>query len=76
MTITGEENITLFRMISMKSALKLEILGMRHSSGHSVYVRIKKEFNLKGSKQSVLEQFTKIVENAKTELQKTQNTSC
>jgi hypothetical protein len=51
--ITGAE-IELWRLLILKGALKLEVLGMRHSSGKSVYARIKKEFNFKGSKQRVL----------------------
>jgi hypothetical protein len=44
----------------MYQALKLETLGLKHSRG-SVYALIKKEFILKGSKASVLEQFGKLI---------------
>ena len=44
----------------MYQMLKLETKGMKHSRG-SVYAMIKKEFGLKGTKQSVLEQFGKLI---------------
>ena len=51
--ITGPE-IELWRLLALKGALKLEILGMKHSSGKSVSARLKKEFGFKDSKQRVL----------------------
>ena len=61
MMITTPEGINHFRLVSLKLALGLECKGMKHSRG-SAYATIKREFNLKGNKQSVLDQFTKIVE--------------
>ena len=58
--ITGDA-INVYRLITLKHTLSLEIKGM-HRHGRSVYSLIKKEFGLKGSKQSVLDQFTGIVE--------------
>lgn len=63
-TITGPQ-IDLFRLKVLHSALRLEILGMKRR-GRSVYSIVKQEFNLKGSKTKVLEQFTKIVESQST----------
>lgn len=54
MMITGE-GINIFQFLTRKSALKLEIAGLRHSRG-SVYAVCKKAYGLKGSKQRVLEQ--------------------
>ena len=56
MVITEPNKILLFRMHALRSGLKLEIKGMRRS-GRSFYAIIKKEFNLKGTRESVLEQF-------------------
>ena len=50
-----KENINNYRMLSLIQALKLEILGMK-KSGTSAYKMLKVEYNLKGSKQSVLDQ--------------------
>lgn len=49
--------ITAFRLLAMKSALSMELKGMRLSRGPSVFGRIKAEFKLKGSKQKVYDQF-------------------
>ena len=50
-----KENINNYRMLSLIQALKLEILGLK-KSGTSAYKMLKVEYNLKGSKQSVLDQ--------------------
>lgn len=65
--ITGTKNIKLAQMLAQKGALKLETLGLRHSGG-SVYAMIKREYGLRGSKQSVYTQFCELVEKAKGEL--------
>lgn len=65
--ISGKENITLFRLLTLRTALKLEIEGMR-KHGRSAYAIIKKEFGLKGSRQTVYEQFDKLVEESKADL--------
>ena len=57
-------NIDLYRLCTLKSALKLEILGMKRR-GQSVYSIIKNEFGLKGNKQRVFEQFSAKVEALK-----------
>ena len=58
------EEIQSFRMKTLRSALKLEILGMKRR-GRSVYSIIKEEFGFKGNKQKVLQQ----LENALTKAQ-------
>ena len=60
MMITGWENISLFRLITLKHALKLETLGMK-KKGKSAYAVVKEELNLKGSKQKVYEQLENII---------------
>lgn len=54
------EAIELFRMRALRGALKMEIFGMKRR-GQSAYSIIKQEFGLKGNKQSVLEQFEKLI---------------
>jgi hypothetical protein len=49
------QQISLFRLKTLKGALKLEILGMKRN-GRSVYSIVKEEYGFKGSKQKVLEQ--------------------
>ena len=53
--ITGSD-IDLFRMSVLEKALKLELLGMK-GRGRSAYAIIKSEFSIKGSRQSVYNQF-------------------
>lgn len=50
------KGIEVYRAKVLLSALKLEVLGMKRR-GPSVYSIVKREFNLKGSRQSVYEQF-------------------
>ena len=61
MMITGEENISLFRLLTLKAGLKIEIKGMKVTRGRTCYSIIKDEFNLKGNKQKVLTQFEDII---------------
>ena len=44
-----------FRVRALRSALRLEVLGMTRR-GQSVYAIVKEEFGFKGSKQKVLDQ--------------------
>ena len=54
------KEIALFRIKSLRGALKLEILGMKRR-GRSAYSIVKEEFGLKGNKQKVLEQLEKVL---------------
>ena len=59
--ITGKENIERYRLLVLKTKLQLEIsTGMKITKGQTAYARIKNEFNLKGNKQKVLDQFIKM----------------
>ncbi len=52
------EQFRLYTLLRLKSALKLECAGLRHSRGHSAYGITKKSFGFKGSRAKVLEQLT------------------
>lgn len=65
MIITGEEDTNLARLMTLKAALGLEVKGLKASRGWSAFKTVKREFNLKGTKQNVLEKFTAIVEAKK-----------
>ena len=58
------EQIEMYRLLSLRSALKLECLGMSRR-GQSAYSIIKAEYGFKGNKKSVLEQMEKIIEEVK-----------
>ena len=51
------EKINAFRLLSLKSALKLECIGMKASRGFSAFKTIKAEFGFKGDKKSVFDQY-------------------
>ena len=57
-------NPHLFNMLAQRSALKLELAGLKMSRG-SAYAHIKRTYNLRGSKQSVYTQFCELCEMAK-----------
>ena len=59
--IDTPEGIEAYRLLALRGALKLEIYGMRRSRGISAATAIKREFNLKGSNKSVLEQYEGIL---------------
>jgi hypothetical protein len=62
--ITGKDRIAMFRMISMKYALALEIKGIKNSRW-SIYALVKKEFGFKGNRKSVYAQFVAHIEKLK-----------
>jgi hypothetical protein len=55
-TIIEKQEFELYALLRLKSALKLEVAGMKHSRGHSAYGIAKKDFGFKGNKESVLNQ--------------------
>ena len=57
------EAIEFFRLAQLKAVLSLEIKGLKVWRGQSAYVRAKKLYGLKGSRQSVLTQLTKMVDD-------------
>ena len=60
------EQIDMFRFLSLRSALKLECLGMTRR-GQSAYSIIKAEYGFKGNKKSVLEQMEEIIKEVKND---------
>jgi hypothetical protein len=52
--LTTPESIALFRLATLRTALKLELLGMKHSSGKSAYSTLK-GMGYKGTRAEVLE---------------------
>jgi hypothetical protein len=58
--LDNPDKIKLYSMHCMKQSLKLECIGIKFRGG-SRYAYIKRAYGFKGSKQSVLEQFTKYI---------------
>ena len=61
------EQIELYRMHVLHKMLKLEMLGVKMNKGGqpTAYSAIKKEYNLKGSRQKVYDTFTEIINTIK-----------
>lgn len=57
--ITGSD-IDVYRLFALRRMLGLEIQGLKFR--RSVYAQIKREFDLKGNKQRVYDQFSALVE--------------
>jgi hypothetical protein len=55
------EKIAGVRLLTLRSAFKLELVGIKVYRNVSIYALIKREFGLKGNKQSVFDQFTDIL---------------
>ena len=60
--IDKPKQIELYQMLVLRSALKLEMLGLKMSRGRTAYSAIKQMFNLKGNRQKVLDTFNEIIE--------------
>ncbi len=58
--LDAPNQIEFFRLLTLRQMLKLELLGMKRT-GRSAYSIIKQETGLKGSRQSVYEQFSKLL---------------
>jgi hypothetical protein len=72
-SIVGQESVSIFRLTVMLRGLMIEVkTGMQMTRGPSCYTLAKREFGLKGSKEKVLEQLTKIVNDKLDEVGATQ----
>ena len=61
MILNTPSQIDAFRLLTLRGALRLEVMGMKRH-GRSVYSIVKEEFDLKGNKQKVFDQFTEILQ--------------
>ena len=59
MMITGKDNIELFRLMTLRQGLKLEMSGLKVSRGVSILKILKKE-GYTGTRQQVLAQLDEI----------------
>jgi hypothetical protein len=62
MILTEPTQIEAFRYKTLLRGLRLELNGLKMSRGRSCYSIVKGEFNLKGSKQKVYDQFKQLIE--------------
>ena len=63
--LNKKEQILFYRLCALRGALRLEIKGMKHSSGYSAYSRLKNEYGLTGNKMSVLNQINELIKEKK-----------
>jgi hypothetical protein len=61
MILNTPSQIDAFRLLTLRGALRLEVMGMKRH-GRSAYALVKEEFDLKGNKQKVFDQFTEILQ--------------
>jgi len=62
MIIDKPEQIELYRMLVLRKALELEMKDIYMHRGKTAYSSIKQMFNIKGSRQKVLDIFNDIIE--------------
>ena len=60
--------IDLYRLLSLRAALRLEVVGLK-GRGKSAYSIAKKELGVKGNKQKVLDQVNQMIQSIKEEQQ-------
>jgi hypothetical protein len=60
-TIITGEHVQLYALLALKSALNLEIKGLRMSRGISAYATAKTRYGFKGNKQKVLAQLEALI---------------
>ena len=56
--------IDLYRLLSLRAALRLEVVGLR-GRGRSAYSIAKQELGIKGNKQKVLDQVNQMIQSIK-----------
>ena len=69
MMLTEPNQIAVYRLMVLRSGLKLEIKGMKAKSGKSCYAIVRQEFGLKGDRASVLEQLDAIINHETARLE-------
>ena len=60
--LSRPEEISMARLLTLRSALRLEIKGMRKSKGPSAHKIIKNLLSVNGSKESVLHTLNLVIE--------------
>ena len=66
MTNLMHDKVEMYRLLALKGALEMEIVGLQRR-GRSVYSIIKDEFDLKGNRRKVLDQFCEIIKRRANE---------
>ena len=73
---TETSKIELFRLFTLRSGIKLEILGMKRTAGRrSCYAVVKSELKFKGNRQRVLSQLETYIQEKKNEYNNNRKTN-
>jgi hypothetical protein len=56
-----QEQIAMYRLLTLRQALKLEMKGLKVSRGKTAYSIIKAELGLKGSRETVFKELSTIL---------------
>jgi hypothetical protein len=72
--IDTPEGIYMYRLLALRSALKLEVKGIKMTR-HSICKIVKDEFGFKGNKQKVFEQFDAHVNALLADIDKARQTA-
>ncbi len=62
------DKLTYVQMCTIRSALRLEILGMRRSRSPSAYVIAKRKYGFTGNRKHVFEQLEELIKQEKAKL--------
>lgn len=65
-TLTGD-SVSFFRLAAMRSAVGLELKGLRVRRGPVVWKQAAREFGIKGNKQAVYDELTRMVEEQRVQ---------
>jgi hypothetical protein len=66
LVITGR-GIALYRLLTLRSGLKLEMKGLRLTRGSTCYAIAKRELGLTGSREKVLEKLERIIDSVEAD---------
>ena len=61
-SVTGKDSIELFRLLSLRSALRLEMKGMKMSRGVSASTILKREYGITGQRKTQLPKLDALIE--------------
>lgn len=66
----GPEAVDLYRMSMLLHGMKVELQGRRLTAkAPSCFTIVKKQYKLKGTKQQIVDQFEKLLQEAKTKVE-------
>jgi len=65
LVVDGQESVALYRLMTLRSAMRLEALGLKMTRGPSALSIVKRELGFRGSRERVLAQLEAHIDNCK-----------